>query len=522
MQAYGCTLAFCFLYICSQCRHAGLFLYLVSCSFFSVLSLSYHAFGYDFHPDLVTATLETNTTEASAFFSLQSITAFCGYMAAAWGLLYAFGKIAAPSRLQSTKSRICKWALAIVGMAACYMLPSLVFFSIPWGNWNVPAQVVQSLADDSIRWNPFFHLPNYRPPFESFSNHFRKPFSNIATLWKGLKDYMHPVPISNAAEFPSEEVVPHQDFICVLAIGESLRAGHMGFNGYARNTTPKLAAIPNLYSLPCMYSYAASTDPSFRGILTGQLTNRQNEYRTSFLSILKKHGYGSIYCTENAEEMVNTRRNKHIIGNYVDSILSLSGSTSSIAAAWAKNLPKSGKHCIILQNGTGHYPYSHDQEYTLFKDSTNNHDELVNNYDNCILAMDSLYSSIIRSLADRNAVLIYCSDHAELLGENGRWHHGDDNEPILRRVAAFIWFSDSFIAENGELVNQIVNRKDSPMVQGQLYATILRLCRISTSAPLEIGDIASDSVTNHPENNLPETIKTEITQGQNPSCSNHE
>lgn len=510
LQLYGCVLAYCFLYLCVKTKYAGTPLYLLLCSFFTALSLSFFAFGYDFTPDLVTAAMETNTTEASAFFTLASASGFCGLMLVSWGILYAFRKLCGSHENASRRWHIGTYGTALIVMGATYMLPSLIFFWIPWSSKNVPEYVVRHLAGDEIRWNPFFHIPNYRAPYESFSNHYRKPFSNLATLNTGLKDYLTPQQITDSATAPSTEIPPHKDFICVLAVGESIRADHWGINGYARNTTPKLGNVRNLFNLSRMFSFGASTDPSFRSILTGQLTNNQTAFRTSFLSILKKHGYTCSYITENADDMTTTRRNRHIIGDYIDTRLSLSGSISDVSAAWRKALPSSGKHCIILQNGTGHYPYPHDKEFSIFTDGKGDSRVLVNNYDNCVLAMDSLYESVIASLADKNAVLIYCSDHGEMLGEDGKWHHGDENEPILHRVAAFVWFSDTFIANNRELVEGIARQKDIPLAQGQLYATILRLCHISTEASLEIGDIVTDSLLSHPENNLPETIKNEI------------
>lgn len=47
---------------------------------------------------------------------------------------------------------------------------------------------------------------------------------------------------------------------------------------------------------------------------------------------------------------------------------------------------------------------------------------------------------LIEELRDKTAILIYLSDHGESLGENGKYLHAEDNEP-LHYPAAFVWYS---------------------------------------------------------------------------------
>lgn len=401
-------------------------------------------------------------------------------------------------------------------MAACFgamfMLPTMVFFRILGENNEISAKLVENLADGTIRWHPFFHLDNQRPPFEMLTRNYRKPISHLQTLKKGLVEYFSEVEFVESAAASSREEEAGKDIICVLAVGESIRADHMGINGYARQTTPCLGEIPNLYNLPHMLSYGAATDKSLCGIMTGQIADNQR-LRSSFLSILRKCGYTCTYYTENAGDMSKTHRNKAIIGSYLNSVHSLNGPVNGVVGDFVQSLPTSGKHFILFQNGTGHYPYVHDKEFNVY-DGDASAAELTNDYDNCILSLDAMYSAMIAGLKDKNAVLIFCSDHAEGMGENGKWHHGDDTNPVLRRMAAFIWFSDKFIEHNPELVKQVVAVKDKPMVQGQLFATILKLCGIHTDTPLDIGDIVEDDIRRYPNNNLPFEIQRELNAPQ--------
>ena len=81
--------------------------------------------------------------------------------------------------------------------------------------------------------------------------------------------------------------------------------------------------------------------------------------------------------------------------------------------------------------------------------------------------------------------------------------------PYLRHVAAFVWMSDSYKAQYPQIAQEFLNIKDKPLVHGQFYATILKLCGIKTTAPLNIGDFFEDDIRNH-ENNLPQQIRDRI------------
>ena len=513
LQLYATILTYAFLWCCTHLKYAGFPLYMLCCALFTILAMASREFGYGFTPDMVSATLETNTEEASAFFTARNICAFAGLMVLNWGLFEAFRRLSL-----KLISKWGKWGklACLAGMAACFgivfMLPTIVFFRILGEGSEVSARIVATLSDVTIRWHPFFHLGHERPPFEMLTRNYRKPYSHLQTLRKGLVRHFTVAEFVESAAAPSREEEPEKDIICVLAVGESIRADHLGLNGYARQTTPRLAEIPHLYSLPHMLSYGAATDKCLCGIMTGLIADSPR-LRSSFLSILRKHGYICTYITENAGDMSMTRRNKPLIGTYLDSTHPLRGSVAGVAADFVRSLPAAGKHFILFQNGTGHYPYVHDKEFATY-DGDASAEKIINDYDNCILALDAMYSEMIAGLKDKNAVLIFCSDHAEGMGENGKWHHGDDDNPVLRRVAAFIWFSDKFIERNPELVKQIIAVKDKPMAQGQLFATILKLCGIHTDTPLDIGDIVEDDIRKHPGNNLPFEIQQELTAPQ--------
>lgn len=83
-----------------------------------------------------------------------------------------------------------------------------------------------------------------------------------------------------------------QQPIIVLIIGESLRADHLGLNGYKRNTTPLLSK-EEVISFPNIYSEYTNTNPSVAHILTraDSIHPEIAEKERSFIDLFKQCGY---------------------------------------------------------------------------------------------------------------------------------------------------------------------------------------------------------------------------------------
>ena len=79
-----------------------------------------------------------------------------------------------------------------------------------------------------------------------------------------------------------------------------------------------------------------------------------------------------------------------------------------------------------------HYPDSFKRFIPATKSklvTSNTHEEMLNSYDNSILYSDYIWHLLINELRDRNAILIYLSDHSENMGEDGHYTHGDGDWP---------------------------------------------------------------------------------------------
>jgi glucan phosphoethanolaminetransferase (alkaline phosphatase superfamily) len=119
-------------------------------------------------------------------------------------------------------------------------------------------------------------------------------------------------------------------------------------------------------------------------------------------------------------------------------VLHPTGSHWNYAARYPKNFAQFTPGCEELSGKVDH--------------ASCGHDGLINSYDNSILYADHVLGEIIAKLKDRNAFLIYVSDHAESLGENGFYGHGSSEIPPEQKIVPLIaWFSDKYLANNPNL-----------------------------------------------------------------------
>ena len=513
VQLYGWLFTCLFIFLCVSIPYVGISLYVVLCFVFVVLSYARLFYGYVLSDELIYSMFQTNVNEVSGFINGAFLAYVLGEMAILIALFYvgqrAFRRILPVLRWR----KVLMLACVLFGLLLVYSMPSIIFFKIPWGNLPVRENVVRYLSHKEYRWAPFFHLDDQRPPFEPFMEGYRMPFSQIKSLYRGTKEYFSDLDLQEVASFESS-CVADDDLIFVLALGESTRADHFGMLGYSRNTTPCLERIPGVHVFSKMYSYGGATEFSFRSILTGLTQRNENVGRVSFVSILRKHGFWCGYYAENVEDMTRTRVGDMIAGRYLHERKVLRGPIRSVADQVKTRINEhhGERRFIFVQNGTGHYPYVFDSEFRIYTPSAildgrddKEYTGLKNDYDNCIHAVDVFLSEIIGSLQDKNAVVLYSSDHGELLGEGGKWHHGDADNPYLRHVPAFIWFSDKYKAKHPEVVRSYVEVKDKLLVHGQFFASILKLCGIQSSVPLNVGDFVEDDILKHPHN-LPDSV----------------
>lgn len=275
----------------------------------------------------------------------------------------------------------------------------------------------------------------------------------------------------------------------VVILGESLRSDHLALNGYSRPTTSTLNTLSNLVSLPNIYSEYTYTCRSLQHMLT-RADSVCPDYafsELSFITSLSLEGFRSYWVSNqdmtsvlspfiaecDSAYFVHPEKSVYVYSDWYDSDMLpvLSG---------LLELPEP-RNLILLHSIGSHWYYNNHcpDEMLRFTPVTNSRevsnctpDEIVNSYDNTVVATDRFIADVVELLRSRNALLIYQSDHGEALGEGGEWLHANDSE-CNRNPACLIWYSDEYYKRNADKIERLKDNRLKRYRTDYLYHSVL-------------------------------------------------
>ncbi|MBI3785816.1 MAG: lipid A phosphoethanolamine transferase [Deltaproteobacteria bacterium] len=291
---------------------------------------------------------------------------------------------------------------------------------------------------------------------------------------------------------------PAQDLLVVVVLGESARADHFSINGYARSTTPKLARIPNLVSfsdagacatltrtaVPCLMTRAtrATFDITLKEKSVISAFNRLG-FSTAWLSINGVYGkYDNAISAVAKEAQLREFRGSIVpVGRLLYD--------GELLPAFDRFLAtQHGNRFVVVHTMGSHWSYDrrYPKRYRRFVPTCDNvaietcdRRALVNSYDNSILYADSVLARIIARLKPLNAVLLYVADHGQLLGEDGRYMHGQDRPEVLH-VPMLWWASERFLLEHHASFARLAARRSNAVSHDFVFHSLLDCIGVSS------------------------------------------
>jgi glucan phosphoethanolaminetransferase (alkaline phosphatase superfamily) len=293
---------------------------------------------------------------------------------------------------------------------------------------------------------------------------------------------------------------PAADFDIIYLVGESLRADRFPPGNYSRNVTPFLHALTlphvafnnvtsdgdctgrsmpylmvaparplhlDLYRRPTLFDYAKKA--GFRTAFVYANENDWTEFVDGNIDLLRRNGQLGLASNEwtynNDEKMI-------------DSISNIANS--------------SGPQFLVVETYTSHWPYGDRYQSCsrcrIYRPdnigrpvpfSTRYRTQIVNSYDNAMLYFDQFVAHLMASLK-KPTLVIFTSDHAESLGEHGRWGHCSA-APEQFFVPLMFIATDAMVAQAAGF-SQLARRADTAATQANVFPSILGYFGYSASA----------------------------------------
>ncbi len=314
---------------------------------------------------------------------------------------------------------------------------------------------------------------------------FRLPYNVVVAL----DEYYEQPPFQLKQKLP--EVISGDNTVKgIFVLGETLRADHLGLNGYERNTTPLLSKRNDIISYANLFTSKTITATSVPQILTDQLLTDTTGVYTSLYSIANKGGFkttwiGNQTMEKSYQPIAETNKDIILVDKY-RSVFSFDKELDGIMLKPMDSLLQlDTKQLITIHMIGSHWWYEnryedHHRIFTPVIDSkyipSLTREQVVNSYDNTVVYLDYFLNEVITRLEKEEfpAFMIYVSDHGELLGEGGKWLHAQEDE-ALKNPGYILWFSETFRQWYPGKVTAIEQLKDSNITTDMIYPTLLDL-----------------------------------------------
>lgn len=303
--------------------------------------------------------------------------------------------------------------------------------------------------------------------------------------------------------------------LLVLVVGETARAANWGLSGYARQTTPELAALDVLNfhdvracgtntetSLPCMFAAIGRRDydeARIRG--SDSLLHVAARAGVQVRWIDNQSGCKGV-CEGLAQQRLDAASQPALCDG--DRCLD----EALLPALQAGADPARGDQLVVLHMLGNHGPAYHARypaALRRFEPACEtselrrcSREQIVNAYDNALLYTDQVLAQTVRWLVSQQARfdtgLVYLSDHGESLGENGLYLHGVPYAiapDVQTRVPMVWWLSPGLLASSGLDRGCLAAQAARPWSHDDLFHTTLGLLDVRTAAYEPALDIAA-------------------------------
>lgn len=344
-------------------------------------------------------------------------------------------------------------------------------------------------------------------------NYLYSTFRNVVADGAGARQPRQPIGID--AALAAGWAMHNKPVLLVVVVGETARDANWGLSGYARQTTPELAALDVInyskvtacgtsteVSVPCMLSPVGRRDYDEKRI-------RNSE---SLPHVLAHAGFRVAWldnqsgCKGTCDGLEKWRPDAEKMA--VDCPAGECFDSALVTGARALTQGSAENTVLFLHMLGNHgpsYAKRYPAEFRRFSPTCETADlgrctqqEIVNSFDNAVLYTDHVLAQAIAFLKEKQSThdtaLIFVSDHGESLGEGGLFLHGIPYAiapAVQKEVPMMLWLSDSYRASFSLDAGCLRARTTEPVAHDHLFHTVLGLLDIRSGIYEKRYDLAT-------------------------------
>ncbi|MDM0011898.1 phosphoethanolamine--lipid A transferase [Variovorax sp. J22P168] len=334
-----------------------------------------------------------------------------------------------------------------------------------------------------------------------------------ATIRPMFKHSRRLVPITAGTALGASYAAQSKPPLFVLVVGETARADHFSLNGYARDTTPELAArqvlswrdvhscgTNTLASVPCMFSPLGKLGYEVR---KDDYENLMDVLQASGLAVFwldNQAGGCKGVCDRVPHASASDQLEDGVKAALCDGDECLDDVMLRNLDARLATLPaeRRAKGVVLVMHQMGSHGPAYSKRSSpdakrFLPECTSNalaecsHSELMNAYDNSIAYTDRFLGKTIDWLKAQSGhydpALLYLSDHGESLGEYGLFLHGlpyNFAPEVQKHVPMVSWMGDGMKARRRLSSACMTAGLDTPLTHDNLFHTVLGLMDVTT------------------------------------------
>ena len=401
------------------------------------------------------------STAKAVLITMVLVAAVCGYFTDAYGTIFDRNMLINSLQTDQAEAMDLMAPSFVIRVVLLGIIPAFIISKIRLKRFSWQRAILQKTATlvASIALIALCLIP-FGDQYASFFRqhkevrYYSNPITPIYSVVKLGTDYIAErqrpdTLILHAADAKRSAAVNStaKPKLMVFVVGETVRADHIGLNGYTRNTTPLLAKQADIYSfknvtacgtstaysVPCMFSYANQSDYDVDTAA----------YNENVLDTLNKQGVKVIWRDNNSsskgvadrvvfEDYKTPDKNPNCDSECRD-IGMLDGFDKMVKS------DSSQKDTLVILHQMGNHGPAYYKRYPKTFEKfqpvcmTNelskcDAQSVINGYDNAIGYTDYFLNNVIETLKpyqqDYEVVMVYISDHGESLGENNIYLHG--------------------------------------------------------------------------------------------------